>query len=170
MAGDLTAPRLRIAAGQKQLGQGETTTITFTFTETVTGFTLADVTATGGALTGLATADNITFTATLTTATGFAGIGRISVDSRGFADLAGNAGAPLALFRANDGSTGVELWATDGTAAGTRLLRDIDPGAGDSAATGFLALGDGRSAFTARTSVTGQEIWVTDGTDRKSVV
>ncbi len=164
MAGDLTAPRLRIAAGQKQLGQGETTTITFTFTETVTGFTLADVTATGGALTGLATADNITFTATLTTATGFAGIGRISVDSRGFADLAGNAGAPLALFRANDGSTGVELWATDGTAAGTRLLRDIDPGAGDSAATGFLALGDGRSAFTARTSVTGQEIWVTDGT------
>ncbi|MCX7933289.1 MAG: hypothetical protein N2588_12170, partial [Rhodovarius sp.] len=38
------------------------------------------------------------------------------------------------FFSADDGVTGRELWITDGTAAGTRLLRDIhfwfgsDPG------------------------------------------
>ncbi|MGL5094852.1 MAG: hypothetical protein ACRDD1_04650, partial [Planctomycetia bacterium] len=36
----------------------------------------------------------------------------------------------LLFFRANDGSgTGVELWKSDGTAAGTVLVKDIFPGA-----------------------------------------
>lgn len=33
-----------------------------------------------------------------------------------------------AYFAADDGSTGVELWQTDGTAAGTHLAADINPG------------------------------------------
>ena len=33
------------------------------------------------------------------------------------------------LFVADSGSTGRELWITDGTTAGTRLLKDINPGA-----------------------------------------
>ena len=33
-----------------------------------------------------------------------------------------------AVFRAGDGSTGEELWVTDGTSTGTRILEDICPG------------------------------------------
>ena len=36
------------------------------------------------------------------------------------------------LFRRNDGITGYELWRTDGTAAGTVLVKDIIPGPGPS--------------------------------------
>lgn len=32
-------------------------------------------------------------------------------------------------FRADDGAGGPELWKTDGTAAGTQLVKDINPGA-----------------------------------------
>ena len=32
-------------------------------------------------------------------------------------------------FQANDGTTGSELWASDGTAGGTTLVKDIYPGA-----------------------------------------
>src|SRR5580765_3271807 len=39
---------------------------------------------------------------------------------------------PTLYFRADDGNSGVELWASDGTAVGTRLVRDINPGAGGS--------------------------------------
>ena len=39
--------------------------------------------------------------------------------------------ADLVFFRANDGAHGAELWATDGTSQGTRLVRDIrGPGRG----------------------------------------
>ena len=34
------------------------------------------------------------------------------------------------FFRANDGSTGNELWKSDGTAAGTTLVKDVNVGAG----------------------------------------
>ena len=32
------------------------------------------------------------------------------------------------LFRASDGVSGAELWKTDGTEAGTVLVKDINPG------------------------------------------
>ncbi|MBM4061303.1 MAG: hypothetical protein FJ265_09460, partial [Planctomycetes bacterium] len=37
-------------------------------------------------------------------------------------------GAARAVFVADDGATGMELWRTDGTAAGTALLADLQPG------------------------------------------
>jgi ELWxxDGT repeat protein len=46
------------------------------------------------------------------------------------------------VFGANDGSTGRELWVTDGTTAGTTLLKDINPGPGSSSPRDFAALSD----------------------------
>jgi len=68
------------------------------------------------------------------------------------------------LFRADDGTTGTELWITDGTAAGTYLLKDINPGLGWSSPDGFAALGNGLVLFQADDGTTGIELWITDGT------
>ena len=35
-------------------------------------------------------------------------------------------------FRAHDGSTGYELWVSDGTKAGTKQVKDINPGSAQS--------------------------------------
>ena len=53
---------------------------------------------------------------------------------------------------------------TDGTAAGTTLVADINPGSGSSYAYGFTALGNGTALFSANDGTHGYELWVTDGT------
>ena len=45
-----------------------------------------------------------------------------------------------ALLPATDGVTGAELWKSDGTAAGTVLVKDINPGAGGSGPTNLASL------------------------------
>jgi ELWxxDGT repeat protein len=70
---------------------------------------------------------------------------------------------PAILFAAGT-ALGRELWFTDGTADGTRLVKDIDP-AGSSNPYGFTALGDGRMLFAASTAATSTELWVSDGTE-----
>lgn len=67
------------------------------------------------------------------------------------------------LFTANDGSNGRELWITDGTLGGTRLVKDINPGFADSNPTDFVAM-NGLVYFSAFTQAAGTELWVTDGT------
>src|SRR5437660_9235571 len=42
------------------------------------------------------------------------------------------AAGSTAYFVADDGTHGPELWRTDGTAAGTALVKDINPGTGGS--------------------------------------
>lgn len=69
----------------------------------------------------------------------------------------------LAYYVADDGVHGRELWRTDGTAAGTFLLRDIAPGAASSGADNLTPVG-GVLFFTANDPATGVEIWKTDGT------
>lgn len=59
---------------------------------------------------------------------------------------------------------GKELWVSDGTTAGTRLLQDINPGLAGSNTGGFTALGNGRAVFSAYESINGSELWITDGT------
>ncbi|MBE7174630.1 MAG: T9SS type A sorting domain-containing protein, partial [Williamsia sp.] len=70
-------------------------------------------------------------------------------------------------FTANDGAHGAELWATDGTAANTTLVKDINPGSESGLSDGF-ASGYYTSTgifFAADDGALGEEPWVTDGTD-----
>src|SRR5438067_13780239 len=46
----------------------------------------------------------------------------------------------MAFFVANDGVHGFELWKSDGTADGTRMVKDIVPGPGSSLAGGLTAV------------------------------
>ena len=71
---------------------------------------------------------------------------------------------PRAVLTADDGATGRELWVTDGTAAGTRIVADLEPGRDGSNPYNFAAFGDGRVVFSAATTAAGREAWVTDGT------
>lgn len=68
------------------------------------------------------------------------------------------------LFAADDGARGVELWRTDGTAEGTRLVRDLEPGSGSSSPRRLTAAG-GTIYFVATTRQHGAELWKTDGTE-----
>ena len=72
-------------------------------------------------------------------------------------------------FLGNDGSTGQELWVSDGTSAGTNLVSDITPGS-IGTAFGSLASAGGRMWFTATTTAAGQELWTTDGTSAGTVM
>ena len=67
------------------------------------------------------------------------------------------------VFIANDGPHGVELWASDGTPKGTRLLQDACPGQCSGFPGVWGALG-GRAFFEADDQSFGRELWSTDGT------
>ncbi|MCA8969237.1 MAG: hypothetical protein KDC95_05615 [Planctomycetes bacterium] len=66
-------------------------------------------------------------------------------------------------FFTASGSNGVEPWFTDGTASGTRVVRDIEPGPASSVARS-LCVQDGLVWFAATTGTFGDELWVSDGT------
>ena len=72
-------------------------------------------------------------------------------------------GALLLLM--DDGTAGVEPWRTDGTAAGTTLLKDIRPGPASGAFSPQQLIVSGNIAFfSADDGTTGFELWKTDGT------
>ncbi|MBK9387995.1 MAG: hypothetical protein IPN34_24520 [Planctomycetes bacterium] len=68
-------------------------------------------------------------------------------------------GAERLLFCASDGVSGLELWSSDGTAAGTRLVTDIASGSAASS-PGVPALYGNRLYFAADDGVHGREPWV----------
>ena len=70
------------------------------------------------------------------------------------------------LFSAFTEDEGRELWVTDGTAGGTRLLKDINPGVLGSDPRDLTPFGDDGELvlFSASDGINGRELWVTDGT------
>ena len=75
-------------------------------------------------------------------------------------------------FTANDGQSGNELWATDGTSSGTQLVADINPGNYDSRYSYFPKSSYARNLvefndklyFIANDGESGRELFVSDGT------
>lgn len=66
-------------------------------------------------------------------------------------------------FSINNGSNGTELWSSDGTQAGTSMVKDINPGSASGEPQNFWVLNN-TLFFTANNGTNGKELWKTDGT------
>jgi ELWxxDGT repeat protein len=66
-------------------------------------------------------------------------------------------------FMADDGVHGEELWVSDGTTAGTTLVKDINPGLEGSFPM-YLKVFKGKLVFLAHSTSQGGELWNSDGT------
>ena len=94
---DTKAPTVTISMTDTALKAGETAVVTFTFNEVVSGFTNADLTVVGGALSTLSTVDNKVYTATFTPGTDTTLASNVITLAAGsVTDLAGNANAAAA--------------------------------------------------------------------------
>lgn len=99
-------------------------------------------------------------------------------DSRTTAVVAGG----TLFFAADDGENGMELWKSNGTTAGTVMVKDIDPRAGTSDPYDYYDYGPGSSKptdltvvgstvfFTAEDEDHGRELWKTNGSDSGTVL
>jgi ELWxxDGT repeat protein len=67
------------------------------------------------------------------------------------------------FFQADDGTHGRELWASNGSAAGTFLVKDINPGATDSDPS-YFRNANGTLFFSANDGTHGGELWASNGT------
>ncbi len=74
-----------------------------------------------------------------------------------------------AYFGANDETHGDELWESDGTAAGTALVKDIDPGAASSAPQELTDL-NGTLYFVAHDGTGPNQLWESDGSSAGTVL
>ena len=72
-------------------------------------------------------------------------------------------------FSGKTSASGAELWVTDGTDAGTVMLKDIRTGSTGSNPNFFYTLGN-KVIFVADDGTHGAELWVTDGTSNGTVL
>ncbi len=67
------------------------------------------------------------------------------------------------LFNMTTTAEGYELWRTNGTAGGTAMVKDINPGTASSEISTYT-LFNNQVFFAAKTAANGVEVWKTDGT------
>ena len=72
-------------------------------------------------------------------------------------------------FAAIDGTNGVELWKSDGTASGTVMVKNIRSGSLSSSPYEFTAIGN-TLYFAANDGTNGIELWKSDGTASGTVM
>jgi ELWxxDGT repeat protein len=69
-------------------------------------------------------------------------------------------------FQATTAKYGEELWKSDGTKSGTKIVKDIVPGPGASDAEDIVSTGPRTTFFRAWDKDHGEELWKTDGTEK----
>lgn len=74
-----------------------------------------------------------------------------------------------AFFAASNEATGEELWVTDGTVAGTKMVKDINPGSGSSDINWMTRFND-KVVFAANNGENGMELWISDGTENGTYI
>ena len=79
------------------------------------------------------------------------------------------AAAGRVFFSAADAEHGQELWATDGTVSGTRMVADMEPGSVGSQPRSLTVFGN-QLFFTAAVGDAGRELWASDGTPGGTVL
>jgi ELWxxDGT repeat protein len=82
--------------------------------------------------------------------------------SKDFLGQLTNVNGTLFFTTGSDNTYGAELWKSDGTAAGTVIVKDINPGINDSRPTNLTPL-NGKLYFSANDG-TGIHLWISDGT------
>jgi ELWxxDGT repeat protein len=74
------------------------------------------------------------------------------------------------IFSGSTATEGSEIFISDGTIAGTKLIKDIVAGATGSDPDGNMTILNGYVYFTAVTAATGRELWRTDGTEANTTL
>ncbi|WGV25312.1 ELWxxDGT repeat protein [Halotia branconii] len=75
----------------------------------------------------------------------------------------------ILYFIADDGTSGTELWKSDGTTAGTVLVKDINSGSGSSNPANLISINN-ILYFIADNGINGTELWKSDGTTAGTVL
>jgi ELWxxDGT repeat protein len=100
-----------------------------------------------------------------------AGTGRIksfNADNNGIRNIVNVNGT--AYFTFNDKTDGAVLWKSDGTEAGTVLVKDIAPGSNNTGRIVELTNVNGTLFFVGDDGVHGRELWKSDGTTAGTVL
>ena len=74
------------------------------------------------------------------------------------------------FFTARDGTHGPELWRSDGSQAGTVLVKNIHPCSGNYYGPGNLTAVGNTLFFSADDGVSGEELWKSDGDEAGTVL
>jgi hypothetical protein len=91
---DNSAPTVAISSDSSTLKAGQSATISFTFSEAPSGFTIGDLIASGGSLSGFtATANPLVYTVVLTPTPGVTGSASVTLGNNLYTDTAGNNGS-----------------------------------------------------------------------------